>query len=86
MVLQMRLNFLVVASFLVILATGLAIPTNTFSRDLEVRERLVGSDAVDIFVRANVLKKFADTLKPTYHVPAGPGKPAREFTSERPVI
>jgi len=77
----MRFNFLIAASFLVTLATGLVIPANTFSaRDLEAREDLVDSDA-DIFVRANIFKTVANALKPTYHVPAGPGKPARE--SER---
>jgi len=76
----MRFNFLIAASFLVTLATGLVIPANTFSARLKAREDLVGSDA-DIFVRANIFKTVANALKPTYHVPAGPGKPARE--SER---
>ena len=75
----MRFNSLVTASFyFVTLAMGLVIPANS-AHDIEVREGLVGSDTADIFVRANILKSVVNALKPTYHVPAGPGKPARGF-------
>ncbi len=74
----MRFNVLVAASFLITLAAGLVIPANTLaSRDLEVREGLIGSDTADIFVRANILKSTINALKPKYHVPAGGGRPAR---------
>ena len=74
MVLQMCLNFLAAAF---ILATGLVILTNTFS--CVWSGGLVGMDTADIFAWANLLKKVANTLKPTYHVPAGPRKPACGF-------
>ncbi len=77
----MRFNILVAAAFLITLAAGLVIPANDLaSRDLEVREGIIGADITDIFVRANILKAVKsaiNALKPTYHVPAGGGKPAR---------
>lgn len=71
----MRLNIFVAASLLFTLVSGLTIPSKSlYEREAELiaREAVV-DEVLELVAREPIFSRFKK-----YHVPGGPGRPARE--------